>query len=93
MCSILLALSTLMADGTADGQAATRDPRPDHRLDRSCGAGGCSRRCPCPFDRWQDARLLKYGYGMTADPEAAAFWYRRAADKGMRAPPSTTASC
>jgi len=67
--------------------AATREP-----LSREFGTGNsarfdcseqaCSAGCWCPFDHWEEARLLKFGYGMTANREAAAYWYRRAAEKG-----------
>lgn len=60
--------------------AAVPDPGPD-QADR-CVLEGCLADCACLFDQWDPARRLKFGYGMTADPRAAAYWYRRAAEAG-----------
>lgn len=76
--ALALALTLPMAAPTA----ATRDEAVGGSAVDGCLARLCTPRCPCAFDRWQDARLLKFGYGMTADREAAAYWYRRAAEKG-----------
>lgn len=62
--------------------SATRDAETGGITGRDCLGSPCSDGCWCPFDQWQEARLLKFGYGMTADREAAAYWYRRAAEKG-----------
>lgn len=47
-----------------------------------CSADPCSSECWCPFVQFEKARLLKFGYGMTGKPKAAAYWYRRAAETG-----------
>lgn len=75
-------LSMVLALPMAMATAATRDQVTGAGLGADCLVGPCSATCPCPFDRWQEARLLKFGYGMTADRQAAAYWYRRAAEKG-----------
>ena len=62
--------------------SATRDAETRSHAGHDCAARPCSADCWCPFDQWQEARLLKFGYGMTADRKAAAYWYRRAAEKG-----------
>lgn len=77
-CVLALALSVL----TTAGVAATREAPEHSPRSYDCTVLTCSLQCPCIFDQWQDARLLKFGYGMTADREAAAYWYRRAAEKG-----------
>ncbi len=77
-CFLALALSVL----TTAGMGATREAPERNPLSHNCAVQTCSPGCPCIFDMWQDARLLKFGYGMTADQEAAAYWYRRAAEKG-----------
>gem|GEM_PF-5228089 len=77
-CILFVVLSAL----TSGALAATRDVPERIPAAHNCTVHACSPRCPCMFDEWQDARLLKFGYGMTADQEAAAYWYRRAAEKG-----------
>jgi len=62
--------------------AATREQARDRFDDPFCAGPVCTAACPCVFDQWQAARLLKFGYGMTADNDVAAYWYRRAAEKG-----------
>ncbi|WP_218153147.1 tetratricopeptide repeat protein [Tranquillimonas alkanivorans] len=37
---------------------------------------------PPEFDIWDEARRLRYGYGMTARDEVAVRWFRRAARSG-----------
>ena len=47
-----------------------------------CNSDRCNLACTCRFDEWSAERRLKYGYGMTANPKAAAYWYKRAAEGG-----------
>jgi TPR repeat protein len=54
--------------------------RTDGVLD--CARAACGTVCRCRFDRFDPDRRLRYGYGMTADPEQAAHWYRRWAAGG-----------
>ncbi len=61
--------------------AATVPTLDSDRQDR-CALEGCRDGCPCQFDRWDPEVRLRFGYGMTADPRAAAYWYRRAAEAG-----------
>lgn len=78
LCLVVMTLPML----TAPGLAVTRDPPTGAKAVRDCVGQPCADGCWCPFNHWQEARLLKYGYGMTANREAAAYWYRRAAEKG-----------
>lgn len=60
--------------------SATRDGERGRLAIQPCAAGPCGVGCWCPFDSWQEVRLLKFGYGMTSDREVAASWCRRAAE-------------
>ena len=77
-CFPALVLSVL----TTTGLAATREEPAQSPLSHNCAVQTCSPPCSCLFDQWQEARLLKFGYGMTANREAAVYWYRRAAEQG-----------
>jgi TPR repeat protein len=52
--------------------------------DRLCGFQDCGTLCHCRFDQWYADSRLRYDYGMTADREAALYWYRKAAEAGDR---------
>jgi len=79
---LLFAVSLPLIMSATIGSAAKRDIVKRDYAARDCAVSPCSSGCWCPFNQWQDARLLKFGYGMTADRKAAAYWYRRAAEKG-----------
>lgn len=72
----------LLAPGVADAAAQDRHRTPPLPSGPTgCAVGACAA-CPCFFDTWDQERRLRYGYGMTADPARAAYWYRRAAEAG-----------
>jgi TPR repeat protein len=78
------ALALALALGALPADAATPSGLGD--LTVACSSeSACSSRCACAFQLWPEERLLLYGYGMTADPAAAAYWYRRAAEAGHAA--------
>jgi TPR repeat protein len=81
--AMALASWLMLAAGAVD--AAARDDRgaaPSRSGSIGCAVDPCAPGCDCRFDRWDEERRLRYGYGMTADPARAAYWYRQSAEAG-----------
>lgn len=49
-----------------------------------CSFRDCGTSCVCRFQTWYEARPIRYGYGMSGDREAAAYWYAKHAERGDR---------
>lgn len=70
------------AIGMASGSARSAATEGGTLSGRICDFADCGGSCICPFDTWYPDERLRYGYGMTADTAAAAYWYRRDAKRG-----------
>ena len=77
-----LALAGLGMLGRPEVQAAV--PAAGERAASVCSFRECGRTCMCRFRTWYEARPVRYGYGMTGDPAAAAYWYEKHAEQGDR---------
>lgn len=60
---------------------AAEDERSGAAASGVCAGVDCAT-VPAVHDRWDRARRLRYGYGMTADPAQAFRWYERSAERG-----------
>lgn len=79
--ALLAALQATFLSGWMQPALAAPSGAPDERPG-GCPSERCDLECRCRFDSWSAETFLKFGYGMTSDPEAAAYWYRRAAEGG-----------